>query len=239
LKELKDVRQTKTKTSVVETEGGFSLIELIIAMGVTLTVLTMASTLLSASFKVRTRENLKTVAMADTQRALNTMTREISNAGYGLKSNGILAAQSSNAGVAVLSDLNLNDTWDADEIISFQLANNPNTGKNSLVRYALDSTGDALTTGTVLAENVDSFKVRYYAQKRDYTTGTCDVDANSQAAVTTPDKAQYLVLVVCATLPEVGTPRSAGYQPASTVQLVTDVTLRNSLTLTKSALPKY
>jgi Tfp pilus assembly protein PilW len=229
----------KTTTLRGANQGGFSLIELIIAMGVTLTVMTMASTLISASFKVRTRENLKTVAMADTQRALNTMTREISNAGYGLKSNGILAAQSNDAGVTVLSDYNENDAWDADEVVSFKLANNPNTGKNSLVRYALDSTGDAATTGTILAENVDSLKVRYYAQRRDYTTASCDVDSASKAAVTTPDKAQYLVLVVCATMPAVGAPSSPGYQPASSVQLVTDITLRNSLALTNSALPKY
>ncbi len=222
-----------------EGEGGFSLIELIIAMGVTLTVLTMATTLLSASFKVRTREDKKTVALTDAQRALNTMTREISNSGFGLQSNGILAAQSSEAGVTVLSDYNENNVWDPDEIVSFQLADNPNTNKKSLVRYTLDAAGDASTNGTVLAENVDSFKVRYYGQKEDYTTGTCDVDDASKAAVTTPAKAQYLVLVVCATLPAVGQPASPGYQPASTVQLVSDVTLRNSLMLTNTALPKY
>jgi hypothetical protein len=199
----------------------------------------MATTLLSGSFKVRTREDLKTLALADTQRALNTMTREISNAGYGLQSNGVLAAQSSEAGVTVLSDYNEDNAWDPDEVVSFQLANNPNTGKNSLIRYTLDGAGDTDTIGTVLAENVDSLKVRYYGQRRNYETGDCDVDDASQAAVTTPDKAQYLVLVICATLPAVGQPNSPGYQPASTVQLVSDATLRNSLALSNSALPKY
>jgi hypothetical protein len=208
-------------------------------MGVTLTVLTMATTLLSASFRMRTREDLKTLALADTQRALNTMTREISNAGYGLQSNGVLAAQSSEAGLTVLSDYNEDNAWDPDEIVSFQLADNPNTGKKSLVRYTLDAAGDTTTNGTVLAENVDSLKVRYYGQRQNYETGDCDVDDDSQAAVTAPEKAQYLVLVICATLPAVGQPSSPGYQPASSVQLVSDVTLRNSLALTNSALPKY
>ena len=229
----------QTTTSGVANEGGFSLIELIIAMGVTLTVLTMATTLLSASFNVRTRENLKTTGLADTQRALNIMTRELTNAGYGLKSNGLLAAQSDDDSVTMLSDFNLNNAWDEDEIISYQLANNANTGKKSLVRYALDATGAATTTGTVLAENVDTFKVRYFADMQDYTTASCDVDNASVAKVTTADKAQYMALVVCATLPQVGRPKAPGYQPASTVQLVTDVTLRNSLTLSNSALPKY
>ena len=231
------MRQTPTQTRAAE--GGFSLIELIIAMGVTLTVLTMASSLLSASFNVRTRENRRSAALADTQRALNIMTRELTNAGYNLKSNGILAAQSDDDSLATLSDLNMNDTWDEDEIIAYGLEDNPNTGAKSLVRYSLGATGDVTTTGTVLAEYVDTFKVRYYAQKRDYTSATCDVDAASAAAVTTPDKAQYVVLVVCATLPAVGREKTPGYQPAATVQLVSDAVLRNSTTLSNTGLPKY
>lgn len=233
------MRQTNTTAQARATQGGFSLIELIIAMGITLTVLTMATSLLSASFNVRTRENRKSSALADTQRALNIMTRELTNAGYNLKSNGILAAQSNGNSIAILSDLNMNDTWDEDEIISYKLAANPNTKANSLVRYSLSATGAAMTKGTVLAEYVDTFKVRYFAKKQDYTTAACDVDAASAAAVTTPDKAQYIVLVVCATLPAVGTRKTPGYQPASTVQLVSDAVLRNSTTLGNTGLPKY
>ena len=231
------MRQTPTQTRAAE--GGFSLIELLIAMGVTLTVMTMASSLLSASFNVRTRESRRSAALADTQRALNIMTRELTNAGYNLKSNGILAAQSDDDSLATLSDLNSNDTWDEDEIIAYKLEDNPNTGAKSLVRYSLGATGETTTTGTVLAEYVDTFKVRYYSQKRDYTTANCDVDAASAAAVTTPDKAQYVVLVVCATLPAVGRESSPGYQPSTTVQLVSDAVLRNSTTLSNTGLPKY
>lgn len=231
------MRQTPTQKRAAE--GGFSLIELLIAMGVTLTVMTMASSLLSASFNVRTRESRRSAALADTQRALNIMTRELTNTGYNLKSNGILAAQSDDDSLALLSDLNANNTWDADEIIAYKLEANPNTNANSLVRYSLNATGAATTTGTVLAEYVDTFKVRYYSQKRDYTTANCDVDAASAAAVTTPDKAQYVVLVVCATLPAVGRQSSPGYQPSTTVQLVSDAVLRNSTTLSNTGLPKY
>jgi Tfp pilus assembly protein PilW len=231
------LRQTPTQTRAAE--GGFSLIELVIAMGVTLTVMTMATSLLSASFNVRTRETRRSAALADTQRALNIMTRELTNAGYNLKSNGILAAQSDDDSLATLSDLNMNDAWDEDEIIAYKLEDNPNTGAKSLVRYSLSAAGAAATTGTVLAEYVDAFKVRYYSQKRDYTTADCDVDAASAAAVTTPDKAQYVVLVVCATLPAVGREKTPGYQPATTVQLVSDAVLRNSTTLSNTGLPKY
>src|SRR6476619_3832783 len=91
---------------------GFSMIELVIAMGITLTVLGLASTLLASSFNIRSREDRKSDAIADVQRALNIMTREISNAGLkvpsGLPSvsaNGIVAGDSDNESVRVVSNL--------------------------------------------------------------------------------------------------------------------------------------
>lgn len=220
-------------------EAGFSLVELIVALGVTLVILALASTLTAQLFNVRARENQRSTGLADAQAALNLITREISNAGFGLKSNGIYAAQSDDESITVLADYDQDNTWDADEVITFQLSADPTTGADSLVRLALDGGGAATTTGTVLSESVDSFRVRYFSQRRDYTTANCDLDANSVAAVTTPDKAQYVVLVLCSTLPAVGTPGQDGYQPASRVQLVSDATLRNSLNLSNTALPKY
>ncbi|HEV7893738.1 MAG TPA: prepilin-type N-terminal cleavage/methylation domain-containing protein [Pyrinomonadaceae bacterium] len=75
-------------------EAGFSLVELMIAMAVTLVVMVLASTLVSGSFKTRTRENQKSDALADAQRALYVMSREIANSGFGLSNNGIVAADS-------------------------------------------------------------------------------------------------------------------------------------------------
>lgn len=228
-------RQPQTRAG----EAGFSLIELVVAMGVTLVIMALASSLLSQSFNVRTREGRRSTAVTDAQSALNVITREVSNAGYGLKSNGIFTAQSDDDSITVLADFDQDNTWDADEVISFQLRVNPDTGSNTLVRLATDGAGAAVTSGTVLAESVDSFRVRYFSQRRDYTTGTCDLDANSVAAVTTPDKAQYVVFVLCATLPAVGTAGDPGFQPASRVQLISDATLRNSLNLSNTAMPKY
>lgn len=220
-------------------EAGFSLIEMIIAMGITLIIMGLATTLISQTVNIRTRETRHSTALADAQSGLNTITREISNAGYGLKSNGLYAADSDDDSITVLSDFDQDNAWDKDEVVSFQLRADPGTGANSLVRLALAADGAASTTGTVLAESVDTFRVRYFAQRRDYTTAVCDLDADSVAAATTPAKAQYVVLVLCATMPAVGEPGQAGYQPASRVQLVSDATLRNSLNLSNTALPKY
>ncbi|MDQ3806001.1 MAG: prepilin-type N-terminal cleavage/methylation domain-containing protein [Acidobacteriota bacterium] len=222
-------------------EAGFSLIELIVAMAITLIIMGLASSLASQSFNVQTRESSRSTALADAQGALNLITREITNAGYGLKSNGIYTEQSDDDSITVLSDYDQDNTWDTDEIISFRLGANPETGGNSLIRLTLGAAGAAETTGTVLAESVDSFQVSYFSERVNYETGECDLalDADSAAAETTPDKAQYVVFVLCATLPAVGTEGQEGYQPASRVQLVSDATLRNSLTLSNSALPKY
>jgi Tfp pilus assembly protein PilW len=210
-----------------------------VAMGITLIIMALASTLVAQCFNIRTRESSRSEALADAQSALNTITREITNAGYGLKSNGIYTAESDDDSITVLSDYNMNDTWDEDEIISFKLRANPATGADSLVRYASGAAGAAATTGTVLASSVDGLRVRYFSQRVDYDTAQCDLDAATLAQVVTPDKAQYVVLVLCATLPAVGTPDTAGYQPAFQVQLVSDATLRNSLNLSNSGLPKY
>ena len=75
---------------------GFSLIELVIAMTITLTVMGIATTLIARSLKVRARENRRTDALADAQRGLNLMTREISNAGFRMKTNGIVWQDSTN-----------------------------------------------------------------------------------------------------------------------------------------------
>ena len=75
-------------------QAGFSLLEVLIAMGITITIMTLATTLLAASFRIRSREDRKSDAVADVQRALNIMTREIANAG--LKVPGDLLAVSKN-----------------------------------------------------------------------------------------------------------------------------------------------
>ena len=72
-------------------ESGFSLVELCVALTVTLVIMAIASTLLASSFNVRNRENQRSSAIADAQRALNMMSREIANAAYGLGTNGIVA----------------------------------------------------------------------------------------------------------------------------------------------------
>src|ERR1043166_6011038 len=111
-------------------QSGFSLIELLIAMSVSVVLMGLASVLLAGSFNIRARENQRSEAIADAQRGLNLMTREIANSGYALADNGIVLADSSNTSIRVRANLNAaagettsNAASDRDEDIKFMLYN--------------------------------------------------------------------------------------------------------------------
>src|SRR5436190_24290563 len=87
-------------------QSGFSLIELLIAMSVSVVLLGLASVLLAGSFNIRARENQRTEAINDAQRGINLTTREIANSGYGLSTNGIVAGDSGTTSIRVRANLN-------------------------------------------------------------------------------------------------------------------------------------
>lgn len=211
-------------------EAGFSLIELMVAMAVTLAITVMASTLISGSFKTRTRENQKSDALSDAQRALYVMSREIANSGFGLSNNGIVAADSTASSIRVRANLNAfegqlssSSVTDSDEDVKYQLYSD---GTNSYI-VRLDVMTNARTT--ILANRVDSLVIHYYADRIDYTQGNCDITpSNGATEVTSKADTKFVVVSLCVQLPAVGTVGSTGYQPASRVQLVSDVALRNA-----------
>jgi type II secretory pathway pseudopilin PulG len=241
------------QTRTVKNQAGFSLIELIIAMGITLTVVGLASTLLATSFNIRSREDRKSDAIADVQRALNIMTREISNSGFkvpvglpSVSSNGIVAGDSDNESVRFVSNLNGmpesangfvedTDVNDADEDVKFLMYVDAALGQRYIVRYERNATNQT----TVLANRIDSLIFRYYDEKVTYDTtinaaGACDITNVKNAAGNTesevsPGAAKFVVIAVGVSLPAVGAPKSPGYQPATQVQLTSDVVLRNSI----------
>lgn len=216
-------------------QSGFSLIELLIAMSVSVVLMGLASVLLAGSFNIRARENQRSEAIADAQRGLNLMTREIANSGYALADNGIVLPDSSNTSIRVRANLNAaagettsNAASDRDEDVKFMLYND--SGSSYIVRLDVNVGAQEM----VLANRVDSLSIRYYADKVYYTTGDCDItnvqDAfgNAVTEVTSKSAAKYIVLSVCVTLPAAGSPGGPGYQPPSRVQFVSDVVLRNS-----------
>lgn len=212
-------------------ERGFSLLELLIAMTVTMVVTVLASNLIAGALKTRTRENQRAEALADAQRAVYVMSREVASSGFGLTGNGLVAADSTGNSIRVRANLNAldgqvtsNSTSDADEDIKYLLYTN-SAGESYILR--IDVNTGARTT--ILANRVDSLQIRYYEDRIDYTVANCDVTpSNGAAEVTQKSDAGFLVMALCVQLPAVGQHGSVGYQPASRVQLTTDIALRNA-----------
>jgi len=238
---------------IANNESGFSMIELVVAMAVTLTIVGLASSLLASSFNMRSREDRKSDAIADVQRALNIMTREISNSGLKLPSdlpsisaNGVVAGDSNNESIRIVSNLNGmpdsangyfedTDVTDADEDLKFLMYVDADLGQRYIVRYERNGTNQT----TVLANRIDSLMFRYYDEKVTYNTkindeGNCDIEnvVNASGATeneVSPGSAKVVVIGVCVTLPAAGSPNTDGYQPPTQVQLTSDVVLRNTI----------
>ncbi len=230
------------RTSKNQRESGFSLIELIIAMTITLVVLGIATTLIAQSLNVRTRANENVDALADAERALNIMSREIAQAGFNLTDNGIVAADSitdanGNSTIRIRANLNKFDTSasdaarngigvqdeDAGEDIKYYIY--PTTNTTLLARY--DAYAEGGPASTVLANRLDALHIHYFAQKVTYSTNGCDITGPSSAEVT-PNLATYVVIAVCVQQSATGKAGSPGYQPAQNTLLTSDVALRNA-----------
>jgi len=228
-------------------EAGFSLVEVTIALAITLVSLGIASKMLVGAFNVRARENQRSEALADVQRALNIMTREIANSGFGLKSNGIVAGDS-DGGIdgslggehqvrlirfranlnAFAGEVGSETTDDSGEDVKYLLYVDDANQQRYLVRYDVNA-----DETTVLANRIDTLSVRYFSGRVKYTSDTNDCNISLPGGVTeVADKAsaKYLVVVACVRLSAVGAPGGTGYQPESVVKLVSDVELRNENT---------
>ena len=233
-----------------KSESGFSLLELIIAMAITLALAAAACTLLAQSLKIRTRANDKIDGLADAQRALNIMSREIANAGFNLSDNGIVAADSvtdasGNSTIRIRANLNKFDfsptisdaarqsigvvDQDLGEDVKYFVW--PDDDRHLLARWdRFDGTNG---NGTVLANRLDSLHIHYFNQRVTYSTAMtsgvsgCDITGASAGEVT-PDLAKYIVIAACVQQPAVGAPGSPGYQPQTNTLLVSDVVLRNN-----------
>ena len=218
------------------TNRGFSLLELLIALGITMLLMTAAATLLANGLRMRTRENQKSDAIADTQRALNIMSREIANSGFNLTNNGIVEADSGLNAIRIranlnrfeidnplLSDDSRNNVVDENEDITYFI----NEADNTMYLARHDRFGNG---STVLANRIDSMNIHYFDQKVTYTAPQkgSDIKDASAPEVTSKADAKYIVIAVSVTLDEIGTPGSPGYQPKYSVLLCSDVALRNT-----------
>ena len=188
-------------------EAGFSLIELITATTISLIILAAVVASFSGVLRSRDRQSSLTDAITSTQAAINIVSREISNSGYGLTTNGIVIADSTTKKIHFRSNLfnNNGSTSSAGEDITIFY----DSDSQSVVRYDANS---GVTSGVI--NRVSDVDFAYYNNSFAGETGPFTVPS----ADTTRVNIRLKVL-----LPNVQS------QPANQETVfVTDVTLRNS-----------
>ena len=138
--------------------SGFSLVELIVSMAITLVILGVAITVFSTAMGRRARETSRTDAITSAQAALNIMSREIGNAGYGLTNNGVVTDSTATKLHIRANLINSNGTTnDPGEDIVFYL--DGTGGDQSVVRHD-NNTGE--TSGIINRISSVSFAFQNY-----------------------------------------------------------------------------
>jgi len=208
-------------------QQGFSLIELLVAMTIMAILMGVASALLYRGIGVRSRESRRTDALTSTQAALNLLSREIANSGFGIyddatttnPNNGILLADSDATRIHFRANINnvgpgpFNPTCtavctsDAGEDVTFFF--DPAT--SSIVRY--DKNGNPQTS--VVVNRISSVAFSYY----DYAADGTVTGPNSTPTINTG----RVSIAVNATLDPV-----AGQPNPVAVAFTSEVNLRNS-----------
>lgn len=203
---------TKRLASKVSGNQGFSMIELITALAITLIVMGIAVATYSNALSIRAREGSRTDALNSSQAALNIMSREITNSGYGLilngvKNNGIVVADSNAQRLHIRANLVNDDltTDDPGEDITFYF----DQQSQSVVRYDANT---RLTSGII--NRISFVEFRYYDYYGSTVSGPNSVPSENTGRIT---------IILTVNLPDV-----QGQPANQVVEISSDVTMRNS-----------
>ena len=190
-------------------ESGFSLVELIVSMAIALIILGVAVTVFSTAMGRRTRESSRTDAITSAQAALNIMSREIGNAGYGLNDNGIVGDSTAtmlHIRANIVNNSGNSATSDPGEDIVYYL--DGSAGDQSVVRHD-NNTGE--TSGIINRISSVSFEYHNYVNP-----------PNTLPVGPGPDTGR-ITITLTVILEDV-----QGQPTGQTVRVSSDVTLRNS-----------
>ncbi len=216
---------SRNKITIDKDSRGFSLIELLITLTITLLILGLAFSLLAGALNKKVREEKQANMLADANVGLGRMAEEIENSGFGLRSNGIVASDSSEDQIRIRANLNafLKQTSsttvsDASEDVIFKLVAKPGE-PSALVRSDV-GTG----TSSVLAGSVDDSDINGDGNGDGLTFTYLD----ATGAAVTPDLAVRVGITLRVTLPQVGVVGGTGFQPKVIKALTANVVLRNA-----------
>lgn len=189
--------------------AGFSLLELIVAMTILMILLGLVSTLFSSAMNTRQRESRRTDALTSSQAALNVISREIANSGFGMTNNGLVIDDSNQQRIhfrSNISNLDASTTSPGEDITYFY-----DLQTESIVRY---DPNDTPKTSAVV-NRISNVTFQYF----DYT-GT---NSNTSSSPTPSENTGRIRINVTVQLENV-----QGQPANQTVTLTSDVTLRNS-----------
>lgn len=144
------------ETNIVKNNSGFSVVELIISMTIMLILMAMAGMIFKHSVGTRKRESQRSEAVNNARNALNLLSREIANSGYGLTDNGLVTTDSGKQKIHFRSNIQNQDTVtdDANEDLTYYY----DAATRSIVRYDRFSTP---RTSTV-AKQVGNLTFQYF-----------------------------------------------------------------------------
>ncbi len=199
---MKNERKNKTEAS------GFSIVELLIAVTIMIVVLGLVGSLLSQSLSTR-----HTDALTSAQAALNVMSREIANSGYGLTSNGIVTADSNQQQLHFISNVANNNAVLTNRYENVTYFFDPVT--SSILRHDANGDGTAAPQTSIIINRISNVNFLYFNY-----TGSNSAPTSS----TTPSSSTGRVRVTLT----VSLENVQGQPSGQSVVLVSDVTLRNS-----------
>jgi len=195
-------------------QEGFSLVELIVSLVVTSIMMAAVVGAFMSAMKTRTYETDKTDALTSSQAALNVMSREIGNAGFGLKrgiyaSNGLVQGDCNATRLHFRTNMNnLNNTADdIGENVTFYY----DTSTSSILRHDQN----AVPTTSAIINQVSNVQFSYF-----------DYDANgvaTQVSVPTDDTSRVRIKL---TVLLVADPNDVTNKRNVTVE--SDIALRNA-----------
>jgi prepilin-type N-terminal cleavage/methylation domain-containing protein len=193
--------------------SGFSLVELIVGMTIMLIILGVVSTLFAQALSTRQRESSRADALTAAQAALNVISREVANSGYGLIDNGIIAADSGLQKLHFISNTtNTNAAvTDQGEDITYFF----DTASKSILRYDAHGNPDGSAQTSIIINRISDVKFQYFNYSGSSSTAT--------ETLTPSNNTGRITVTITVNLENV-----SGQTNGQKVVLISDVTLRNS-----------
>jgi prepilin-type N-terminal cleavage/methylation domain-containing protein len=194
-----------------ETERGYSMIELILSLTISLIVLGGAVSLFSGALSSRERETGRTDAITAAQAALSVMSREIGNSGYGLFSNGLVLGDSNAKKIRFRANVVNSDSVTSlpGEDVTYLFDN----ASDSVVRFDKNAnSGAGVTSGIINRISDVDFVYHNYNPDGTFTSGTTPAANTARVTITL----------------SVMLDPSAGESAGHVERVTSDITLRNS-----------